>query len=75
MIAEFGERAGWVIGVAARATPEPERRRRFLALVEEIERIAGFGWVFGDKEEATAEAQVVGVSERWRRDGVSCCGA
>jgi hypothetical protein len=45
MIAEFGERAGWVIGVAARTTQEPERRRRLLALIEEIERVAGFGWV------------------------------
>ena len=40
-------RAGLVIGVAARAVPEPERRQRLLALVDEIERIAGFGGVWG----------------------------
>ena len=50
MVAELGTRAGWVIGVAARTTQEPERRRRLFALVDEIERVAGFGWVLGDEE-------------------------
>jgi hypothetical protein len=43
IFAELGERAGWVIGLAARATQEPERRQRLFALVGEIERVAGFG--------------------------------
>jgi len=46
MVAELGMRAGLVIGVAARAVPEPERRQRLLALVDEIERIVGFGGVW-----------------------------
>jgi hypothetical protein len=50
IVAELGERAGWVIGVAARATQEPERRKRLFALVDEIERVAGFGSVFGEED-------------------------
>ena len=51
IVAELGERAGWVIGVAARSTPEPETRQRLLALVDEIERVAGFGWVLVDEDD------------------------
>ena len=51
MVAELGMRAGLVIGVAARAVPEPERRQRLLALVDETERIAGFGGCLGTSQE------------------------
>jgi hypothetical protein len=46
-----GTGVGWLLGVAARRPSVPEeKRRRLLALVGELERVQGFGWVFGDEE-------------------------
>lgn len=65
-----------MIAVAARATPDPDRRQRLLALIDEIEWLAGFGWVFGDEEGSmgrerrtyTIDGEEVGPAE-WRTVG------
>jgi hypothetical protein len=46
-----GTEVGWLLGAAARRPGVPEDdRRRMLALVDELEQVQGFRWVFGDEE-------------------------
>ena len=51
LVAELGDRAGYVIGVAARLPETPvDQREALLALVDEIEAVQGFGWFFPGDE-------------------------
>ena len=53
LVAELGDRAGYVIGVAARLPETPvDQREALLALVDEIEAVQGFGWYLPDDEPA-----------------------
>jgi hypothetical protein len=54
VVAEFGVRAGYVIGMAARLPGTPaDEQAALLALADEIEAVQGFGWYFPDDEPAT----------------------
>ena len=57
LIEELGDQAGYLTALVARLPRlAPDARERLLAIVDAIEQEQGFGWCFGDAEQAAQPA-------------------